>query len=85
MPLTWYSAEGGYWAMSPGYDQPNHVGFRRVVDFECMACHNAYPEIQAGSDIPGRTPVFPGRIPEGIDCQRCHGTGREHIRALQEG
>ncbi len=85
MPLTWYSAEGGFWAMSPGYDQPNHVGFRRVVDFECMACHNAYPEIQAGSDILERTPRFPSRIPSGIDCQRCHGPGRDHLRALAAG
>ena len=66
MPLTWYSAEGGYWAMSPGYDQPNHVGFRRVVDFECMACHNAYPEIQAGSDIPGAHRYFQAASPRAL-------------------
>ena len=83
LPLTWYAEKGGYWAMSPGYDQPAHQGFRRAVDFECMACHNAYPEIEAGADAPGRTPVFPGRIPEGIDCQRCHGPGRAHVEALQ--
>ena len=28
LPLGWYAAKGGYWAMSPGYDQPNHSGFR---------------------------------------------------------
>ncbi|MDA1311967.1 MAG: tetratricopeptide repeat protein [Acidobacteria bacterium] len=83
LPLTWYAEKGGYWAMSPGYDQPVHQGFRRAVDFECMACHNAYPEIEVGADLPGRTPVFPGQIPEGIDCQRCHGPGRAHITALQ--
>ncbi len=85
LPLTWYSANGGYWGMSPGYNQPNHSGFRRAVDFECMACHNAYPAIEPGADVPGRTPVYPGRMPEGIDCQRCHGPGRDHLRALQQG
>ncbi len=85
LPLSWYSANGGYWGMSPGYDQPNHSGFRRAVDFECMACHNAYPAIEPGADVPGRTPVYPAGIPQGIDCQRCHGPGREHLRALQQG
>lgn len=84
LPLTWYAEKGGYWEMSPGYDQPIHQGFRRAVDFECMACHNAYPEIELGADTPGRTPAFPGRIPEGIDCQRCHGPGRAHVEALQD-
>ena len=84
LPLTWYSANGGYWGMSPGYDQPNHSGFRRAVDFECMACHNAYPAIEPGADVPGRTPVYPAGIPQGIDCQRCHGPGREHLRALEQ-
>ena len=85
LPLTWYSEKGGSWAMSPGYDRPDHSGFRRVVSFECMACHNAYPEIEPGSDSLGHTPVFAGRIPKGIDCQRCHGPGRAHLDALQRG
>ena len=84
MPLTWYSAEGGYWAMSPGYDQPNHVGFRRVGRFRMYGVSQRLPGDSGRQRHPRRTPVFPGRIPEGIDCQRCHGPGREHIRALQE-
>ena len=85
LPVSWYTEKGGFWAMSPGYDQPDHVGFRRAVDFECMACHNAYPEIEPGSDVLGRKPVFDGNIPEGIDCQRCHGPGRAHLDALAQG
>ncbi len=27
--------------------------------------------------------MFPGKIPEGIDCQRCHGPGRDHVLAAQ--
>src|SRR5438128_5533341 len=23
LPVSWYSARGGYWAMSPGYDRPD--------------------------------------------------------------
>jgi hypothetical protein len=29
LPLTWYSASGGHWAMSPGYDIPFNAGFTR--------------------------------------------------------
>lgn len=84
LPVAWYSEGGGFWAMNPGYDRPDHLGFRRNVTYECIACHNGYPEIEAGADRFGRESVFPGRIPEGIDCQRCHGPGRDHLEALQK-
>ena len=85
LPPSWYSENGGFWAMSPGYDHSDHQGFRRAVDFECMSCHNAYPEIEPGFDDLEHTPRFPGRVPSGIDCQRCHGPGRKHLRALAAG
>ena len=85
LPLAWYSAEGGYWAMNPGYDRPGHEGFRRRVTYECIFCHNGYPELPAGSALSGADPVFPGEIPSGIDCQRCHGPGREHVEAVKTG
>ena len=78
LPLAWYAEKGGYWAMSPGYDRPDHQGFLRSVTYDCMFCHNAYPEIPPGSGTPRSTPVF-SIIPEGIDCQRCHGDGQKHV------
>src|ERR1700722_5702981 len=45
LPLAWYAEQGGYWAMSPGYDRPDHQGSRRAVTYDCMFCHNGYPEI----------------------------------------
>ena len=85
MPLGWYAERGGFWAMNPGYDSPRHRGFRRQINFDCMFCHNGYPETAPREDATGREPVFKGRIPEGIDCQRCHGPGRKHIEAVSEG
>ena len=70
--------------MNPGYDRAGHDGFRRVVETACMFCHNAYPEIEAGSDGEGNNRLFRGKIPEGIDCQRCHGPGQAHIEALRD-
>ncbi len=69
--------------MSPGYDRRDHFGFRRRVTYSCMFCHNANPEIAADSDASGKEPLFPGKIPLGIDCQRCHGPGRDHVGAFK--
>jgi predicted CXXCH cytochrome family protein len=79
LPLSWYAEKGGYWAMSPGFDRPDYPGSTRLVTYECMFCHNAYPKIPAGHDEVGARPQFLQPLPEGIDCQRCHGPGRRHI------
>src|SRR5207253_1125674 len=63
LPVSWYAEQGGRWAMSPGYDRPDHSDFRREVTEACLFCHNGYPsEANAG-------------LASGIDCQRCHGPG----------
>jgi hypothetical protein len=80
LPLTWYA---GGWAMSPAYDRPDHAGFSRPIAYACMFCHNAYPQLETGvEDWEGGT-RFPQRLPQGIDCQRCHGPGREHARTAR--
>jgi tetratricopeptide (TPR) repeat protein len=79
MPVSWYGENGGYWAMSPGYDRPNQQDFRRAVAFSCLFCHNAYPD-----SPPAEEGVFPSALPEGIDCQRCHGPGSAHVEAASQ-
>ena len=76
LPVSWYSENGGYWAMSPGYDRPNQQDFRRAIAFSCMFCHNAYPDLPTAEEG-----AFPAALPEGIDCQRCHGPGSAHAEA----
>jgi len=85
LPLGWYSEKGGFWAMNPNYDLPQHSGFQREIGFGCMFCHNGYPEVAPGEDGSGREPRYRGRLPEGIDCQRCHGPGRDHVKAISSG
>ena len=80
LPLGWYFEKGGYFAMNPGYDRPNHDGFRRPVTYDCMFCHNAYPKRPAGHEGPLAEPVYAAPLPEGIDCQRCHGSGTRHMQ-----
>ncbi len=38
LPLAWYSERGGFWAMSSGYDSPNHPDNHRVIGYDCMFC-----------------------------------------------
>jgi tetratricopeptide (TPR) repeat protein len=83
LPLAWYAELGGHWGMNPGYDNP-HPMTRRTIAYECMFCHNGYPEIPvtAHRDL-AASPVYSDPLPEGIDCQRCHGPGAAHVRAAQ--
>ena len=79
LPLAWYAEKGGYWAMNPGYDAPDYPYARRQIAYDCMFCHNAYPKTPPGHDRLGDLPVYTGVMPEGIDCQRCHGPGQKHV------
>ena len=82
LPLAWYAEKGGFWALNPGFDHADPTA-RRTIGYECMFCHNAYPSIPAGHDDPGAESVYQIPLPEGIDCQRCHGPGGNHVRAAQ--
>jgi tetratricopeptide (TPR) repeat protein len=84
LPVTWY-AEKQSLAMSPGYEGRDHAGVERRLRRECMFCHNAYPEVALGSDMPGQPDLYPQQLPQGIGCQRCHGPGAAHLRAVLEG
>ena len=44
-----------------------------------MSCHNAYPDFIMGSENKYN------HIPEGIDCERCHGAGGEHLKRMMAG
>ena len=44
-----------------------------------MSCHNAYPKIILGSENKYEY------IPDGIDCERCHGAGGEHVKRMISG
>jgi predicted CXXCH cytochrome family protein len=82
LPLAWYSEKGGYWAMNPGYDTDRFITPRKIA-YECMFCHNSYPRIPAGHERANSVPAYLDPIPEGIDCQRCHGPGSRHVLAAQ--
>jgi Flp pilus assembly protein TadD len=87
LPVTWYAENKGYWAMSPGYDRKRQKDFSRAIKPECMFCHNGYPKEDAGPldrDAELNKSIFPQQLPEGIDCQRCHGPGKAHVEAASD-
>jgi Flp pilus assembly protein TadD len=74
-PLTWYAQQEN-WDLPPGFETHNSR-FSRMVDVECISCHNAMPVMEAVSD---RRFTFVGN---GIDCERCHGPGSAHVNYIQ--
>ena len=85
LPVSWYEENHGYWAMSPGYDRPKQEDFRRTIVAGCLFCHDGYPRPEQTSNLAGSEAIFGDPLPEGIDCQRCHGPGRAHIEAAGSG
>ena len=79
IPVTWY-AQDEKWDLAPKFQKVgNNYRFGRVITDECMACHNAQPEFVAGSE--NRFDF----VPEGINCEKCHGPGSIHIEAMKSG
>lgn len=76
-PLTFYTQKQK-WDLPPGFETTN-THFNRKIDFECMSCHNAMPQIAQGS-----VNKFT-KIPAGIDCERCHGPGELHVQQKTNG
>ncbi|MFN5371965.1 MAG: tetratricopeptide repeat protein, partial [Bacteroidia bacterium] len=77
-PLTYYTQKG-IWDLPPGFENGFNSRFTRQIGLECMACHNAQPAFAEGSENKFL------KIPEGIDCERCHGPGSIHVREKQAG
>lgn len=78
VPATFYT-QRETWDLPPGFEQGFNSRFSRKIELECMSCHNAYPEITKGSE--NKYAIIPG----GIDCERCHGPGSEHVKQKQKG
>lgn len=76
MPMTFYT-QRRKWDLPPGFENGVNTRFARKIGLECMTCHNAYPEFVKGSENKYTA------IPNGIDCERCHGPGSIHVNTRQ--
>ena len=71
-PITFYTQKQK-WDLAPGFEKGSNSRFQRLIELECMSCHNAYPEFVAGSENKFT------KVMTGIDCERCHGPGSLHV------
>ena len=78
VPVTFYTQEGK-WDLPPGFEGGFNSRFGRKIELECMSCHNAMPELVAGSENKYL------KVPNGIDCERCHGPGGRHVAEKSQG
>lgn len=77
-PITYYTQKK-QWDLAPGYEKGASSRFSRIIEAECMTCHNGYPDFVQGSLNKYTT------IKTGIDCERCHGPGSLHVAEKQAG
>lgn len=78
MPMTFYTQKKK-WDLPPGFEDGHNSRFMRKIGLECMSCHNNYPEFVLGSENKFSA------VPEGINCERCHGPGSIHVEQRQTG
>lgn len=71
-PITFYTQKQ-QWDLAPGMEMGFNSRFSRIITAECMTCHNGLPEMVTGS-VNKYT-----KVPNGIDCERCHGPGSLHV------
>ncbi len=77
-PVTYYTQDGK-WDMAPSFREEGNLRFGRLLDSECITCHNHFPEHASGS-----LNKFT-QMPSGIECERCHGPGSLHVEAINKG
>jgi Tfp pilus assembly protein PilF len=75
-PITFYTQKYK-WDLAPGFEKGASSRFQRMIQLECMSCHNAYPDFVANSENKYN------KVMTGIDCERCHGPGSIHVQERQ--
>lgn len=77
-PIAYYN-QRKTWDLAPGYEKGKNSRFSRLIEAECMTCHNGFPRFDATSQNKYLI------VAHGIDCERCHGPGSLHIAEIKAG
>jgi tetratricopeptide (TPR) repeat protein len=78
MPMTFFSQKK-QWDFPPGFENGFNTHFDRKIGLECISCHNSIPGFVQGSENKFNS------LPEGINCERCHGPGSIHVQQRSTG
>jgi hypothetical protein len=73
LPVSWWNATG-QWINSPGYED-GALRFNRPIYPRCLECHASY----FVSLAPPPSRYQRSSVALGIECEKCHGPGREHV------
>lgn len=77
-PVTFYTQKK-QWDLAPGFEKGSSSRFTRLIESECMTCHNGYPDFVNTSQNKYVS------LKTGIDCERCHGPGELHVKEKMAG
>jgi hypothetical protein len=79
LPLSYFSAIQN-WAISPGFTK-NTFYYDRAITSRCLECHASYVDIKLTqkSTFSNDEEMEKGSVIYGIDCERCHGPGKQHV------
>lgn len=77
-PITFYTQKKK-WDLAPGFANGDNSRFSRLIESECMTCHNGLPDF-----VPQSQNKYTA-LKNGIDCERCHGPGSLHVSNKQSG
>ncbi len=77
-PVTFYTQKK-QWDLAPGFEKGSSSRFTRLIESECMTCHNGYPDFVKTSQNKYVS------LKTGIDCERCHGPGALHVKEKMAG
>src|ERR1700730_1820932 len=75
LPVSYFTA-ANKWANSPQF--PTHpVIFNRPITSRCLECHSTFAQKLPGSNHEAEE--FDRQIIYGVDCEKCHGAGANHV------
>lgn len=77
-PITFY-VQKQKWDLAPGFEGGNNSRFSRILNSECISCHNSMPKLEDNSQYKFMS------MGNGIDCERCHGPGELHVKQRLNG
>lgn len=84
LPLSYYKAQHT-WMNSPGFPS-NQIHYDRAILSRCLECHGSFIEkkIVAKGSLAVEEHLNKSAVIYGIDCERCHGPGANHVSYHQQ-
>lgn len=78
LPVSFYAGVNR-WGTSPAFP-PTHASFKRFIGANCFECHSSHIGSQLNASTAGiEETLNKNTLIYGIDCERCHGPGLNHV------